>query len=168
MPRSIFLTSLFALAVQFLAAGATADTRKVTPASECWTAATLTGLDVSDGTEVTAEIELRKAAEGVYHVPERIKVLIELTDADNGISNVQSEFTAAETSGGTFGKVPLCADAAPTLTCGAVDLDWDPTTHGKTFWLYPIPWGWPYGKITFTTTGHGAGDEIDATIYGCW
>jgi len=137
--------------------------------SSCWIVGTST-LDISSGAATSDELNTirGKVASTAGNGPATyLKVQTVLTDANDGITNLRYTFTAAEATGGTFANTPLCADAAPQLVCGQVKLDWDPSTHGKTFWLKPIDWGWPYGKITVTPTGNGSGDSAALTIYGC-
>ena len=137
---------------------------------QCSLITTTASTSIASGAVTTAEINMVPGGSlpsSTTPNPTYLKLGVDLTDASDGVSNLQFTFTAAETTGGTFRKNPLCADSAPTLTCGAVDLNWDPQTHGKNFWLKPIDWGFPYGKITVTPTGHGAGDAVVLTVYGC-
>lgn len=138
--------------------------------ARCWLITTTSALDISAGAVTTSAFTATPGGvrpDATIPSPTYLKVAVDLTDANDLITNIQLGFTAAETSGGTYRKTPLCADAAPTLTCGAVDVDWNPQTHGKNWWVKPIDWGWPYGKITVTPTGHGAADTVVLTIYGC-
>lgn len=147
-----------------LPATAAADDQK------CWLITTTSALDISAGAQTTSEFTATPGGASPSSMtpnPAYLKVGADLTDASDGITNIRLQFTASETTGGTFRKTPLCANAAPALTCGDVRVDWDPQTYGKAWWIKPIDWGFPYGKITATPTGNGANDTIVLTVYGC-
>lgn len=136
----------------------------------CWLITTTSAQDISAGAVTTAEFRALpggQAPSATTPNPTYLKVGVDLVDASNGVTNIELSFTASETTGGTFRKTPLCADAAPALTCGAANADWNPATHGKNWWIKPVDWGFPFGKITTTPTGHGANDTVVLTVYGC-
>ncbi len=137
--------------------------------AQCTLLLTTAALDISAGAKTTAEFAATPGgldASSTTPYPTYLRVSVDLVDASNGISNIRLTFTASEITGGTFRSVPMCSDAAPTLTCGNARLDWDPQTYGKAWWSH-AKWGFPYGKITVTPTGNGANDTALLTIYGC-
>lgn len=135
----------------------------------CRLVSTFSAVDLSGGATTTAQFPTAPTV-STRSIPiwSYLKVSLDLTDANSSVSNLRVTPTSSNADGGTFRKLPLCVDAAPSLTCGAVYLDWDPQTHGKSWWLKPIDWGYDYGKLTLTPTGHGAGDTVTVTVYGCW
>jgi hypothetical protein len=130
--------------------------------------AAFTTVDISGGA-ITSDAFPAANTRTSYDAPRfsYLKVSVDIVDADNGISNVRLTFTESETRGGKYRVTPLCINAAPVLTCGFVAIDWDPQTYGKSWTIKPIDWGFLYGKITLTPTGHGASDTATLTVYGC-
>ncbi len=137
--------------------------------SKCHLISTFTDVDISGGTATSAQFPTGSTVGSkVYPRPTYLMIAADLTDADNGITNVRLTFTATETvTSGTFRKVPVCSIVSPVLTCEPVAVDWDPQTDGKNWWTKPIDWGYLFGKVTTTTTGHGALDTITLAVYGC-
>ena len=136
----------------------------------CWLIGEVAAADVSSGTTTTAAFAVTPGGSrpnASTPNPAYLAVMPALVDANNGVSNVVLSFTAAQTLTGTYAAVPLCANAAPLLTCDNARVGWDPQTYGKNWWVKPVDWGYPYGKITATLTGHGAGDTLALSIYGC-
>ena len=151
------------IAVLALPASAQAATR-------CWLITTTTALDISSGAVTTAEFNTTPGSthpDATLPIPDFLKVGVDIVDASNGITVVDLTFTASEATAGTFRNVGLCSSAGATLTCGTASFEWNPATFGKAFWAKPIPWGYPFGKITVTPTGNGASDTAVLTIYGC-
>lgn len=138
----------------------------------CWLIGTPhNAADISGGAVTSAEFDAREGLSGLgggmTQLPSYLKVGIDITDANNGISLMAISFTASQTTGGTFRDVDVCAQSGVVFTCGDVSLQRVPTTYGKVYWIKPIDWGYPFGKIIATPTGHGASDTITTTIYGC-
>lgn len=134
----------------------------------CRLITSVSATSISGGAITTSQFPVSKRAGYKYPRFSYLMLRVDLVDASNGISNLAFTFTESEASAGTFrNAVPLCVNAAPTLTCGRLTLDWDPQTYGKLFTLNPINWGYLFGKITATATGAGADDTIAIGIYGC-
>lgn len=96
-----------------------------------------------------------------------IKLSVDLTDADNGVSKLDFTFQESDSTTGTFRKVPHCSLSGTTWTCGEKSIEWDPSTHGKNFTI-SFPWMYEALKFTVTPTGHGASDTVTVTARGCW
>jgi hypothetical protein len=134
----------------------------------CKLIVTVAAVSISGGAITTSQFPVSVRAGYKYPRHSYLMLRVDLVDASNGVSNLAFTFTESEADAGTFrNAVPLCVNAAPTLTCGRLTLDWDPQTHGKLFTLNPINWGYLFGKITVTPTGHGSGDTVAIGIYGC-
>ena len=135
----------------------------------CRLITTVAATDISGGAITTDQFPVAETRAG-YKYPRfsYLMLRVDLVDADNGVSNLVFTFTESEADAGTFrNAVPLCVNSAPTLTCGGLSMEWDPQTYGKSFTLNPINWGYLFGKITVTPTGHGAADTVAIGIYGC-
>jgi len=96
-------------------------------------------------------------------IPSYLKIGIDLVDANNGVTSVLASFTGAEALAGQYRSVPECTSG----DCEAMTRDWNPVISGKNWYYAAIPWSFPYGVITLTPTGHGAGDTAAITLYGC-
>lgn len=167
--RALLTAALsFVLALAPAVGGAAENTCRTV--SVTVSSAAFTTVDISGGAVSSDAFPASTSLASGATVPRFTYLMIKvtLTDANDSISNVRLTTTAAETSTGTFGATPLCIDVAPGLTCGSRYVDWDPQTHGKTFWIKPWDWGYLYGKLTLTPTGHGAGDTATVVIKGCW
>ena len=163
---------LFAfLFVALLSLSAQAVEQTALPA-RCWKIADVFSVtDISAGAVTSSEFDAREgltgAGGGMTLLPAYLKLLMQLTDANNGVTKLAVSLVASETTGGTFGDVDLCSQSGVVLTCGDVSLERNPVTYGKTYWVKPLDWGYPFGKVVVTPTGHGAGDTITGTLYGC-
>jgi len=95
-----------------------------------------------------------------------IIVEIDLTDADNSVTNIRATWLVGDTSLTAARAVPECSVVAPVLTCEPRALDWDPTVGGKN-WVLPLSFAYEFTELTFTPTGHGAGDVIEIHLRRC-
>lgn len=120
--------------------------------------AAFTTQDISGGAVTTGEVDTN----GI----KQLKISVDIADPTPGITKIALTFTESDVAGGTFRKVPFCQDAAPTLTCGPMSIEWNPTADGLT-WSVPIPWTYRKTKITVTPTGAGASDTVTLTALGC-
>ena len=134
----------------------------------CKLVATIAATSIAGGAFTTSIFPTAKTR-GSWDAPRfaYLKVGVDLVDASNDVSNVRLSFVESETTAGTYRSTPFCVNAAPIFTCGAAKMDWNPKTDGKNWTLKPVDWGYLFGKITVTPTGHGTGDTVALEIYGC-
>ncbi len=140
----------------------------------CWFVGTVfSATSIAAGAVTSSQFDTRSGAHGLGGgmtlLPSHIKLRVLLTDANDGVSNLRFTFGEAETTGATVSTVPVCDEVGGVFTCLQAKLDWNPQTsgNGKRFTLYPLAWQYPFGTVTVTPTGHGAGDTITVDMYGC-
>lgn len=93
---------------------------------------------------------------------------IDLVDADDLITNLQWSFTVTDEPGGQDRVYDDCTTVSPTMTCnGQLLINRDPQARGKN-WAMPFPTKYEWVTLTFTPTGHGAGDTLTVKIRGCY
>lgn len=117
-----------------------------------------TAEDISGGVVTTDAIGVAAFAQLILRA--------DLTDANNGVTNLQFSFTESGTSGGTFRNVGGDCLGRNPLVCAPLKINWNPSSNGKNFAL-PIPGGMQWIKIAVTPTGHGAGDTLALAMLGC-
>ena len=122
--------------------------------------AAFTDIDISSGAVTATELGVDKWDYATIH--------FDLTDANNSVTNLRWSFTVSDASGGTQRVYDDCSTTSPTMTCnGQLVIDRDPQTKGKN-WAMPFPTQAEWMTLTFTPTGHDAGDELSVKIRGCW
>lgn len=150
---------LLALALFALPALAQAGTCTEIIRDETRVTGSLANLDVSSGTVTTGSINPGDARQ--------LMLRVVLTDASDGITSAIVSITEAPDKDSTFGAVAICDGTFPKWLCEPWELDWNPQTKGKA-WNIPLPVIYASMKITLTTTGHGAGDEVAYTVRACY
>lgn len=132
----------------------------------CWLVQDNAAASISGGSITTSawSASVGGLVPSMQERPDYLTVAFDLVDANDGISNVRLTFQAAQGSAGTYRTATVKVGA---VRQSAIVLDYNPQLDGKSWVTTRIPWSYPYGKLTASSTGHGAGDTLAIGIYGC-
>ncbi len=148
-----YFSTLLAAAVLAIAPDALAG-----PVCATFETPPINAADISAGAVVSSVFPISSASQVDFGV--------DVTDANDGITEIKLTFDVAFTPSGQLRAAPDCTRGVSSWTCIPLALDWDPQASGKNY-EQTAPVSYAFMRITATPIGHGAGDVLSVDVRVC-
>jgi hypothetical protein len=150
------MKKLLALLTFVVAVGLGADA-----SAKCDVLSVFSAEDISGGSATSGVIKTDLSRQATLQ--------INLTDADDGISDLTFSFKERNHAADTLRKVGFgCLYAQPKYTCKQGQLAYNPKTaeEGDDFSM-PLPFNYKFIEVAVTVTGAAAADVLNVTLLAC-